>query len=1126
MSVLMAASAFGVVIWDGEAGDDLWGSNLNWDGNVVPAGTDDVRIRSMSDVLVDSGGLWDALYVGDTGGAGSLSLEGGVFNDAGGSNNLFVGFENAGELTINGGSILATSLRQQNTPSSLVTMNDGQIDIGTAYVGFSGSADSDFVFNGGVANTNFTFVGFYDWTGDPLVSAGGTEGTLTINGGQWNVSDQMHIGRDGGTGHVQVDGGELTIQNLYMGVDFWEPAGDPGVGSMDITNGTVRILDDAIIPRIENYISSGFITGFGGQKMVDVNDVANGFLLELIDAVPDIAIFDGGGDGTSWNDIANWRFNTQGNDVRLPIFGDEVRFADAPDKTTTIGSGVDAQAGIVRVGVPWHGGGTHTLEVNGGTLTTDNTAGQALAIGYAGGTGIMTVNDGVVTVNNVGLGWNGWGTLNMNGGEITGLGGGATGLFRLGVVNTAGRTGTLNMTGGKISCPDFRVQTGEGIINLSGGELNVSGTMYLGFIGGYGTMVLNEGALINSGPAIIGAYDQNTNRTDYQVTMNGGEWNCDQLQIGRDSAVGRVDLYSGVINAGYLAVSIAAWTEIPGEGILNIEGGEVYIDGNFSVALQEMIDEGDIIGYNGASTPQYSYDSVANKTRLYALDPLMANSPVPTDGAQDIEMGTILGWQAGQGAAEHDVYFGTDFDSVNTATTASAGIYQLRQSGTTFDPGALVPGQQYFWRIDEVDGGGSILIQGITWSFIGGSWKGIDDFESYADVTALQAAWGSDPNLALELAVDDQSMSLPGFGSATFNVPVTDWTTDNIAALQILFHGVVDNAASANDMAVTLDDGSSTQTVYYDGRADDIIQAQSNPWMGWNIDLAEFDAVNLASIDTITIAVDDANTVYFDDIRLYIPRCVSAKMGDLNGDCQLDITDLGIVAQNWTSDELNPDEFVWEFNMSVDPVGNGLEVRDSKAGYNMVDRPGQMHITGATTLDPVDILDYNGDITVDFTAEGEDSDGVTLWLDGNPGGAAVRVNMNITVRENEFGTAQVVEIAKGNWAGAVESSIEFAADTLIEVHLEYDAKTQSYQWTATDGVLNDGGTVVVTDPAGGPVPDQQFTVFDNGGIGYIDYLRIAVEEPLQGDTNGDGFVDYMDLSVIGPYWMDTNPVWP
>ncbi len=80
------------------------------------------------------------------------------------------------------------------------------------------------------------------------------------------------------------------------------------------------------------------------------------------------------------------------------------------------------------------------------------------------------------------------------------------------------------------------------------------------------------------------------------------------------------------------------------------------------------------------------------------------------------EIGLSLTWTAGAGTSSHDVYFGTSQANVTNATVNNPlGVFKGNQSDTTFDPGQLLPGTQYFWRIDEKNGGGTT--KGVVWNF-------------------------------------------------------------------------------------------------------------------------------------------------------------------------------------------------------------------------------------------------------------------------------------------------------------------------------------------------------------------------------------------------------------------------
>ena len=84
--------------------------------------------------------------------------------------------------------------------------------------------------------------------------------------------------------------------------------------------------------------------------------------------------------------------------------------------------------------------------------------------------------------------------------------------------------------------------------------------------------------------------------------------------------------------------------------------------------------------------------------------PLRATRPDPADDATGVEDTPTLKWVPGMKAVKHDVYFGIDANTVANATTATAGIYKGQINPSKYDIiTPLVWGEEYFWRIDEVN---------------------------------------------------------------------------------------------------------------------------------------------------------------------------------------------------------------------------------------------------------------------------------------------------------------------------------------------------------------------------------------------------------------------------------------
>jgi hypothetical protein len=116
------------------------------------------------------------------------------------------------------------------------------------------------------------------------------------------------------------------------------------------------------------------------------------------------------------------------------------------------------------------------------------------------------------------------------------------------------------------------------------------------------------------------------------------------------------------------------------------------------------------------------------------VPPGAATDPLPPNGATGVSTSAILAWAPGSAATAHQVMFGT----------TNPPEFRSNQPENLFNPGPLLPGTRYFWRIDELNGGG--MNMGQIWSFTtaGNPPLFVDTFESgSADQwTPLSGAWG------------------------------------------------------------------------------------------------------------------------------------------------------------------------------------------------------------------------------------------------------------------------------------------------------------------------------------------------------------------------------------------------
>jgi hypothetical protein len=181
----------------------------------------------------------------------------------------------------------------------------------------------------------------------------------------------------------------------------------------------------------------------------------------------------------------------------------------------------------------------------------------------------------------------------------------------------------------------------------------------------------------------------------------------------------------------------------------------------------------------------------------------LAYGPHPVNGEIDVALNPVLTWQPGQGALQHDVYFGDSCDLVANATPLTCGVYKGRQGQTSFLPGALVPGVTYYWRIDEVDAGSPAAMQkGCVWTFtVTDCVRSIDDFESYGGSNPIGLKWQGTPHpVDIEWLIthySKQSMRVeydnyvaPHCSEARPGTPLgLNWMVQNATALSLWFHG-------------------------------------------------------------------------------------------------------------------------------------------------------------------------------------------------------------------------------------------------------------------------------------------------------------------------------------------------
>jgi len=241
-------------------------------------------------------------------------------------------------------------------------------------------------------------------------------------------------------------------------------------------------------------------------------------------------------------------------------------------------------------------------------------------------------------------------------------------------------------------------------------------------------------AIINKGDFSMMAWIKTTDiaGTNYAFQQGDGNGNGRSWLFTANS--GEITTYVGVGNFGSgVIMELDEWYHA---GFTVIEGGDsdtlqMYVNGVAEGAqgtrAMETCEGGYLIGSHKGLAAGSRWPGAIDDIRLYnralgAADiqevmlgqPELAYGPVPEDKATGVLRDATLTWTPGEFANTHDVYFGTVFEDVNSASVpTSAGL-----DVNAFDPGPLAFGQTYFWRVDEVNAApDNTVFKGNVWSF-------------------------------------------------------------------------------------------------------------------------------------------------------------------------------------------------------------------------------------------------------------------------------------------------------------------------------------------------------------------------------------------------------------------------
>jgi len=484
----------------------------------------------------------------------------------------------------------------------------------------------------------------------------------------------------------------------------------------------------------------------------------------------------------------------------------------------------------------------------------------------------------------------------------------------------------------------------EVTLTIDGGTLRTNGRLLIGSMtsstaSGSGTVIVQSGQVFV--PQIqLGKYAKNAS-----ITLNGGRIDCSGiLEIGVNvysesartltinggvlkalntigSSQGSIVLNGGVLELGTLTLNDLVSLDIS-NGTLILAGNgdqtaaiEGYAQAGYLTVSGEHATRGGLVVTYDADLDQTTVTvdtSLVNLTSAWGPEPVGGGIPVDVNA---------LTWNPGNNTAAtsgHDVYFGTDADTVAEATAGiPLDVYKGRQDTNSWDPGELILGQTYFWRVDQIDGENGAIYPGDVWSFTAQAALMIDNFNDYPtweDVLLvweeLGSAWNdistnfSAGGNSLLIMLNHPNMTEEQKGTHGAIRLNRDMNFTMYGARALAFDFSSDPTQGfVQDIYIELDDGTTSARV----TIDDPTIVHNRAWGLIDIDLARFTGVDLARVKSLTLGVNLASdssqlvTVYFDNIRLLPQRCVPERSlaSDLNGDCVIDAADLEILSDRW-----------------------------------------------------------------------------------------------------------------------------------------------------------------------------------------------------------------------------------
>ena len=560
--------------WTGAVSAD-WNDPANWT-NGLPGGTNAIINTIPANIATISANptaTQNDIFVGLNGGnTGRVDQTGGLVTTNGG-NWMFIG-QGGGTGTYN----LANTAATGGALTGFGT-GTGSMTFGRIYAGQSGG--------NGTINVNTT--GTVTMAGELNVGIdAGSVGVVKMDAGTWNrTGDNAWIGRSGGNGTFNMSGGTVTgAGTAVIGVD------SGSIGKLTVSGGSYQISNQLQVGRNQatGTVNVANAAGVGGA----LTGMAQGTGSMTIGN----RLYVGGtSDGTNALGTGTMNIHTTG----------------------TIAVGNDLALGT--------GGGTGTVNMDSGTMTTGGWNFIGKDENGSNGTGILKIGGGLLNAGGgrtyIGFN-NALGQVIMSGGEYRNTGD----WMAVGHNNLANATqSSIVMTGGTVNANLFSIggdndNAGKGFVTVSGASalLNANGELWVGNqVNSIGALTVSAGTVQSSNWFAVGrggstgvmtisgtGLVQKTNANGLLELGNNGASNATVNLDGGTLSVNRIATGGGVstfnFNGGVLRATVNEGDYMSGLTTANVKAGGAIINSNtFNITIGQSL-TADLVSTGGGLT--------------------------------------------------------------------------------------------------------------------------------------------------------------------------------------------------------------------------------------------------------------------------------------------------------------------------------------------------------------------------------------------------------------------------------------------------------------------------------------------------------------------------------------------